>query len=75
MVNKYNSRKWKITKTIFWISNIIGISILIATYFLGAKAFMEALVPVLAFLGAVNTVTAGAYNYSNAIAKQFENNN
>lgn len=57
---------------VFIVSNLIFISVLVYTGYKGITHFMAALPHVLLAMSAVNSVTAGAYNYANARSKEYE---
>jgi len=73
MINKSSSRKWKITKYTFILANLIGISLIGYSISIGPKTFLAVLPMVLSYLGAVNSLTAVAYNGANAYAKRWDN--
>ena len=71
-MNKFHSRKWRITKSILFWTDLICIAILIYAGWLGKEAFVEVVPAVLLAIGGVNSVAAGAYNYANARSKEYE---
>jgi len=72
IIERSTSRKWKITKAIFIVANLLGLFILLVSYKLGAESWNIAVNPVLAYLGTVNSLVGIAYNAANAWSKQYD---
>ena len=69
---KFHSRKWLITKSILFWTDLVCIGILSYAGYLGSAAFVDLVPVVLLTMGGVNSVAAGAYNYANSKSKEYE---